>query len=451
MIGVFAAARDISERKRAESLLHDETARVKLLAEVSRSLSEAGTNFQGVVDQAARRIAELTGDVCSLHLILEDDELLQTAAMSFPCQEQAPEGLKIAIDQAGKEFAESVVRSGEPVLVSDLALELQPLTLAPESKARIQESGIACALIVPLRLQGRSIGALSIYRTRSKPAFIPADQFLAQSLAERVALAINNAHLYSDLEKSLETEQSLRNQIVQVEKFSAVGRMVASIAHEMNNPLQTVKNCLFLARREVPAGDGHQFLDMASVEVERISRLVAQLREIYRPRTAGMSQPVDITGILDDVVALIDPHLMREHVSLQRAPDEGKFVVDGISDQLKQVFLNICLNAIEAMQPNGGILRVTLVVSPDSKQAGVIFKDTGPGILPEILPRIFQPLFTTKEFGLGLGLSISNDIVQKHGGTMTVESEPGRGATFTVWLPLSAEGVLSNRAEKTDK
>jgi len=156
---------------------------------------------------------------------------------------------------------------------------------------------------------------------------------------------------------------------------------------------------------------------------------------------AGMSQTAEIGKILDDVTALIDPHLLREHVTVQRASDEGKFVVNGIIDQIKQVFLNICLNAIEAMQPNGGMLYISLVGSPDARQVDVIFKDSGPGILPENLPKIFQPLFTTKEFGLGLGLSISNDIVQRHGGTVRVESEPGQGATFTVRLPLSAEGV----------
>jgi PAS domain S-box-containing protein len=449
VIGVFAAARDISERKRAERLLHEETIRAQVLAEVSHSLSEAGTSFQAVVDQAARKIVELTGDVCDLRLVSNEDEGMQTAAIGFPDEQPVPDSLKIAMDRVGHEFAESAVRDSQPVLVSDLASKMQSVSLTPEMQAAVRESGLACALFIPLLLQGRSFGVLSVYRNRSKPDFSQADQFLAQRLADRVVLAINNAHLYTDLEKSLATEQSLRNQIVQVEKFSAVGRMVASIAHEMNNPLQTVKNCLFLAKREVPPGDGHQYLDMASGEVQRISRLVSQLREVYRPRTAGMSQPVVISEILDDMSALMDPHLIREQVTLQRAPNEGKFVVDGISDQLKQVFLNICLNAIEAMQPNGGTLKITLATSPDSQQVGVIFKDSGPGIAPENLPRIFQPLFTTKEFGLGLGLSISFDIVQRHGGTMTVESEPGQGATFTVWLPLSAEGVLNHGSENT--
>ena len=102
---------------------------------------------------------------------------------------------------------------------------------------------------------------------------------------------------------------------------------------------------------------------------------------------AGMAQPVGITETLDEVAALIDPHLQREHVTLERARQEIHLVVNGISDQLKQVFLNICLNAIEAMQPDGGTLYLTLETSPDLHLVGVAFKDTGQGIMPENLPK----------------------------------------------------------------
>ena len=439
VIGVFAAARDISERKQAEILLQKETNRVQILAEVSRSLSEAGTSFQVVVERAARRIAELTGDACCLCLLTEEDERPQTAAIGFPNGAEVPADLKNAIEQADRAIAEGVIRSEELRLISNLAVELQTVELAPELLTSIQQSSISSAIIAPLCIRGQCLGALSLYRNRSQPPYTHEDLLMAQNLADRAVLAINNAHLYTDLEKSLQTEQSLRNQIIQVEKFSAVGRIVASVAHEMNNPLQTIKNCLFLARREVPAGDGHPYLDMANAEVQRISRLVAQLRELYRPRTAGMTQLADLGQVLDEVLALIDPHLLREHVFVKRFSDEGRFVVDAIIDQIKQVFLNICLNAIEAMQPNGGTLSISFVYSLDAKRAGVTFQDSGPGIAPENLSKVFQPLFTTKEFGLGLGLSISNDIVLRHGGSFTVESEPGQGAVFTVWLPLSAQ------------
>jgi signal transduction histidine kinase len=108
--------------------------------------------------------------------------------------------------------------------------------------------------------------------------------------------------------------------------------------------------------------------------------------------------------------------------------------VDCIKDQLIEVLLNISMNAIEAMQPEGGVLSVNMVFS--NEQVGVVISDTGEGISPEILPRVFEPFITTKEFGLGLGLSISYGIIQKHGGQITVESQPGEGTRFTIWLPV---------------
>jgi signal transduction histidine kinase len=106
-----------------------------------------------------------------------------------------------------------------------------------------------------------------------------------------------------------------------------------------------------------------------------------------------------------------------------------------VKDQIIEVFLNITLNAIEAMQATGGVLSVNLVQSTDKAQVGVIISDTGPGIKPEILPHMFEPFTTTKEYGLGLGLSICYSIIRKHGGQITVDSQPGLGTSFTIWLP----------------
>ena len=107
------------------------------------------------------------------------------------------------------------------------------------------------------------------------------------------------------------------------------------------------------------------------------------------------------------------------------------------SQQIKQVFINIVMNAIEAMQPDGGSVTVQTLLSKDGSQAGVRFGDTGPGISPEILQNLFEPFFTTKTSGLGLGLSICYELVQKHNGKITVESKPNEGSVFTVWLPLA--------------
>jgi signal transduction histidine kinase len=118
------------------------------------------------------------------------------------------------------------------------------------------------------------------------------------------------------------------------------------------------------------------------------------------------------------------------------------YSVKGVKDQLIEVFLNICTNAIEAMQPGGGELSVDMVLSGRKDQVGVVIGDSGPGVDKEILPHLFEPFVTSKEYGLGLGLSICYEIIKKHGGHITVESQTGRGTSFTIWLPVVARRNL---------
>ena len=123
-------------------------------------------------------------------------------------------------------------------------------------------------------------------------------------------------------------------------------------------------------------------------------------------------------------------------------PDTNRLAlckVEGVPNQLKQVFLNICLNAIDAMEPAGGRLLIDFKFSQDDSQVGICFKDSGPGLPPEVKAKLFEPFTTTKEKGLGLGLVICYDIIQKHHGHIEVESEPGEGAAFIIWLPACRE------------
>ena len=143
--------------------------------------------------------------------------------------------------------------------------------------------------------------------------------------------------------------------------------------------------------------------------------------------------------LLDEVYALLDVKLRAQAVEWQLSIETAEAEVLGASDQFKQVCLNISLNAIEALQPDGGILWVSLLASPESNEVGLRFQDSGPGIAPENLSRVFEPLFTTKSNGLGLGLPICYEIVQQHGGRLTVDSPPGCGAVFTIWLPLAPQ------------
>lgn len=260
---------------------------------------------------------------------------------------------------------------------------------------------------------------------------------LRAEIIEREKAETVNTTLYKDLQSALAQEQAMRTQLIQSEKFVAMGRMVASVAHELNNPLQIIKNCLFLTKQEIPAEKSfHEYLDMALSETQRVSNLVTQLRELYRPQVSLPQECLELNNLLEEVRALLAPQLLNQNVLWQQAERSAPVMVKGIADQLKQVFLNIGVNAIEAMKPGGGRLEVSLVTDVDRGRVGVVFKDSGPGITAEIIENLFEPFFTTKPSGLGLGLSICYEIVERHGGVIAVDSQLGQGATFTVWLPL---------------
>lgn len=231
-------------------------------------------------------------------------------------------------------------------------------------------------------------------------------------------------------------KKNYENQLIQAEKHAAIGRMVGSVTHEINNPLQTIKNCLFLIQQDFESGStSKEPLEMALSETQRLSNIVGQLRQLYRPQSVQTTRSQELLSIIDEVHSLILPHLNNSQVVWQPLPGLEPCSISCVRDQIIEVFLNITLNAVEAMQASGGILSVNMVQSSDKAQIGVIISDTGPGVDPEILPHMFEPFTTTKEYGLGLGLSICYGIIQKHGGQIAVDSQPGQGTSFTIWLP----------------
>jgi PAS domain S-box-containing protein len=237
------------------------------------------------------------------------------------------------------------------------------------------------------------------------------------------------------LKEAIREEKSIRNQLIQAEKLSALARMVASVAHEINNPLQTIKNCIYLVKGETdPASEKSQILEMAASEANRIGDLVAQLRELYKPSKDQTPKAFNVIDILNNVHSLLGPHLLSHHVNWKMTSDTDRAVVEGISDQIKQVFLNICLNAVDAIKRDDGYL--TLEVSTIIPgRVCISIEDNGEGILAEDMPHIFEPFFTTKDTGSGLGLSICYEIVKSFNGEILVESKSGVGAKFTVCLP----------------
>jgi signal transduction histidine kinase len=275
---------------------------------------------------------------------------------------------------------------------------------------------------------------------------------LMKLLTAQAAIALDNAQLYARQQEQYRRLQEAQSRLIYSEKMSALGRLIASISHEINNPLQAIQGCLTLVQEGISentaveqdeAARWLKDLAMASSEVKRITAIVHRLRDFYRPARIGLQQ-TNVSATLDAVLALTAKQMEHSHITLERVvTDEAPVTIITNADLVKQVMLNLVLNAIDAM-PRGGQLRI--VTAPgwlggrDQPQAAVCIEltDTGQGIPAENLARIFEPFFSTKETGTGLGLSISYELIKSLGGEINVVSEVGVGSTFTVNLPVEA-------------
>lgn len=233
---------------------------------------------------------------------------------------------------------------------------------------------------------------------------------------------------------------SLQTQLVRAEKLAAIGQLAASIAHEVGNPLQAIQGFLALFLEQCDADTlNRNYLELAEGEIERIVHVIARLRDLYRPR-ADVVAPVDINDLLDNVLLLTGKQMERHQIFLKRSLDPALPMVSCVADQIKQVLLNLILNATEAMK-GGGVLSVATAARGEADQlhsVDIMVTDTGVGIMPEQIQRIFDGLHTSKERGMGLGLYTSKAIVERHMGRISVASTVGEGTTFTITLPLAA-------------
>ncbi len=291
-------------------------------------------------------------------------------------------------------------------------------------------------LAVPVKIGEQILGLLDIQQ--ALPASITErDVQLVSAVADQLAVALQKAELYTSLQRSLRQEQAVRSQLIHSEKLNVAGRLLASVSHELNNPLQAIQNALFLLKSEKGLSmQGRQDLEIVLSETERMATLLERLHTTYQPVRAEDFRPVQVNDMIEDVFALVATHLRHSHVSFEFHADPDLPVVPGLQGQLKQVFLNLFMNAVDAM-PSGGHLTVATLLQAEREEVWISVSDTGTGVDISILPNIFDAFVSNKERGTGLGLAISSEIIHKHGGRFEAENNPDRGATFSIWLPVN--------------
>ena len=246
--------------------------------------------------------------------------------------------------------------------------------------------------------------------------------------------------IFVDLKERLQTERELsaaRQHLLQSEKLAAMGRLTSQIAHELNNPLFGIMNTLELMKTEIPPENKRRrLLDMSLSEIERLAEMLKKMLSFSKPDQAER-QAIDINVVIDELMLLYEKRFRENSIKVMIDLAEKPGLIFASKDQLRQVFINLFSNAMYAM-PDGGNLEITTKVVP--KKLFIIVKDTGTGIKPEHIKKIFDSFFTTKTEsvqGVGLGLSVCYGFIKDHGGEIIVESEEGQWTRFSIMLPLA--------------
>ena len=236
----------------------------------------------------------------------------------------------------------------------------------------------------------------------------------------------------------------MEQQLFESEKLAAVGRLAASIAHEVNNPLEAIKNALYLMESGAEGDKNSRFLEIARKETERVSHIIRQM--LGFARRSGEVDWVDVNQLIEETLVLLEKKMKQLRIRVNRNLDEALPKVRARADQLRQVFLNLIINAQQAID-GGGEITITTSRYEQALQPSIIVQlsDSGVGINDDDLMRIFDPFFSTGKKGTGLGLWVTQDIVRQHGGRIEVSSEVGRGTVFNIVLQVDSP-ILEDRA-----
>jgi two-component system NtrC family sensor kinase len=427
--------------------------RLEPLLSVSASLLVAH-DLPAILRLTARETARIFPGACCALVFLADDDGRQVELRATNMGHTVNLVMAVGQADAGRAFL-----APRPMLLLGPELEMTLGELNEEQEQTLQNLigswPPTSALLAPLRIEGQRLGALVLYGGNNAHLFHPRDLPFIQALANLVAVAVaetKQRERAMTLQHALSTTKTLHAetqarlttaeaQLLQSAKLAAVGELAASIAHEINNPLYAARNSLYLVEQDLPPdAPQRDFLEIAQSELGRIAKIISRMRDFYRPSRDEL-EPVEINMLLEETVELVQTHLRRGQIimQLELAPNLPKLT--GHADQIRQVFLNLMINACDAMQDGGTLTIRTQHIPQQADQPSHVridIADTGYGITPEHLARIFEPFYTTKSHGTGLGLAISAHIITQHGGQIQVESTIGSGTSFNIVLPTEA-------------
>lgn len=335
----------------------------------------------------------------------------------------------------------SCCRAGTPVIVNVDMHE-------NDSMAVLKELNLTALIATAIQRDSRVV--FFAFRQADQPGFTEPDLEMLTIMARQAIVALENARLYTELRDYVKRVEESQQALIQVEKMAAVGRLVASMAHEINNPLQAVRNCLHLAERNNVGNEQRmRYLKMMDIELDRLVNTVKQMLDFYRPG-GDDREDVDIHLIVNQVLELLKPQFRDQKIQVHFQGTGQAARVCVATGQIQQVLFNLLINAIEAIQDmvinhSSGEAKnreIWIDILVEHSNVVVTVEDSGPGISPQLQKQVFEPFVSTKPNGTGLGLSVSYGIIERHQGSLALAlPKYGHGACFEMKLPSKQEKI----------
>jgi signal transduction histidine kinase/ActR/RegA family two-component response regulator len=446
---VYVFVRDITSQKRAEEervqLVREQLARTSaesserraaFLAEVSAALA-ASLEYRGTLARVARMAVPFLADACMVDIAEEDGGLARLeVALADPAKHGVAARLKAAAPRAGSPEAR-VLRSGEPLLIPEVRLPELDLAADEDYRRAMEALAPRSLMAVPIVARGRTLGALTFIAAESERRFGRSDLGLAEDVARRAGLAVENARLYKVSQEARQAAEAANR---------AKDEFLATLSHELRTPLSPILGWVRLLRAgDLDPAAGARGLEVIERNVRAQTQLIEDLLDVSRIITGKLRlevRPMDLVAVVEAGIEAVRPAADAKGIRIESRLDPRVSAMVGDPDRLQQVVWNLVSNAVKFTPKEG---RVEVELTGVDAHARLRVKDTGKGIPPTFLPHVFDRLrqadstSTRAHGGLGIGLAIVRHLVELHGGTVSAESAgEGNGAVFTVELPISA-------------
>jgi signal transduction histidine kinase/putative methionine-R-sulfoxide reductase with GAF domain len=376
-------------------------------------------------------------DRARLYLVNEKRHVLE-CKMAVGVDEEKIKGITLPLDPEDSVVARSIFEK-QPFIIPDASHD-------PRVNPILKEKfNLHSLVVIPLLTKGKPLGAIAADHVEPGKNITSEILESAMTFAQQAGLAIHNALMYQELkafsqqmeEKIQKTTADLKKteaQLIRSEKLAALGQLAAGIAHEIRNPLTSINILIHSLRQNISSGESRsEDFKVIEEEIHRINEIVDQFLRFAKPAPPHLER-TEVTSIFEEILQLLRPQMEKLRISVQKDFRSVPLITID-NEQMKQVILNLLMNSIQAM-PEGGQFRLEGEVSKDGQWVELSIRDSGVGIPPEDMDKLFDPFFSTKEGGIGLGLSIAHRIIDQHHGKIEVTSNPNEGTIFTVYLPI---------------